>query len=290
MGDVGGRLTAYEHDGLRFDVRDRGPEAGRVVLALHGFPQTSASWGPVADRLVAAGCRVLAPDQRGYSPRARPHKVSAYALPALVGDVLALADAAEVERFDLLGHDWGGAVAWAAATAHPDRVRTLTVASTPHPAAMIAALPHGQALRSWYMAAFQLPGLPKRVLGGRRSGRRVLASMGTPHPEQVQAFLADRDAARGALAWYRAAFRGGLGRGSEPVGVVRVPTTYVWSDGDPALGRWAAERTAEWVDADYRFVVLEGVSHWIPDERPDELARLVLERLATVADGGPYLP
>ena len=279
-GGTGARLTTYEHDGLRFDVRDRGPEDGRVVVALHGFPQTSGSWEPVADVLAAAGCRVLAPDQRGYSPGARPRPVSAYALPALVGDVLALADAAGADRFDLLGHDWGGAVAWAVAAAHPDRVRTLTVASTPHPGAMVAALPHGQALRSWYMAAFQLPGLPELLLGGPRSGRRLLAAMGTPRSNEVHAFLADRDAARGALAWYRAAFRGGL-RGDEPVGVVRVPTTYVWSDGDPALGRWAAEHTEGWVDADYRFVVLEGVSHWIPDERADELARLVLERVLT---------
>jgi pimeloyl-ACP methyl ester carboxylesterase len=286
---MGGRLTAYEHDGLRFDVRDHGPEDGRVVVALHGFPQTSASWEPVAGRLAAAGCRVLAPDQRGYSPGARPRAVSAYALPALVGDVLALADAAGAERFDLLGHDWGGAVAWAVAAAHPDRVRTLTVASTPHPAAMVAALPHGQALRSWYMAAFQLPGLPERLLGGARSGRRLLAAMGTPHPDAVQAFLSDHDAARGALAWYRAAFRSGLRRGGEPVGVVRVPTTYVWSDEDPALGRWAAERTGDQVDADYRFVVLGGASHWIPDERPAELADLVLERLGTASPDSPYV-
>ena len=236
MGDVGGRLTAYEHDGLRFDVRDRGPEDGP---GRPGAARLPADLG-----LVGTGRR---PARRGRlpGPRARPAglltgcapaRVSAYALPALVGDVLALADAAGVERFDLLGHDWGGAVAWAAAAAHPDRVRTLTVASTPHPAAMIAAMPHGQALRCWYMAAFQLPGLPERVLGGRRSGRRVLASMGTPHPEQVQALLADRDAARGALAWYRAAFRGVAGRGREPVRRVRVPTTYVWSDARPGAG------------------------------------------------------
>ena len=274
------RLVAYEHDGLRFDVRDTGPEDGRVVVALHGFPQTSAAWGPVAAHLAEAGCRVLAPDQRGYSPRARPPAVAAYAMPHLVGDVLALADAAGAERFDLLGHDWGGAVAWALAAGHPDRVRTLTVASTPHPGALMAAMPHGQALRSWYMAAFQVPGLPERLLGHPRSGARLLASMGTPHADRVQSFLADRSAARGALAWYRAFFRGVLRRGSKPVGVVRVPTTYVWSDADPALGRWAAEHTEGWVDGTYRFVVLPGVSHWIPDERPDELARLVLERVA----------
>jgi pimeloyl-ACP methyl ester carboxylesterase len=276
------RLTWYAHHGLMFDVRDTGPEGGPVVIALHGFPQTSASLVPVAQRLAEAGRRVLAPDQRGYSPRARPAQVSAYAMPALVGDVLALADAAGAERFDLLGHDWGGAVAWALAAGYPDRVRTLTVASTPHPGALIAAMAHGQALRSWYMGAFQLPWLPERLLGDPRLGVRLLAAMGTPHPAQVQAFLADRGAASGALAWYRAFFRSIASREGVPVRHVTVPTTYVWSDGDPALGRWAAEHTQEWVDADYRFVVLKGVSHWIPDEAPEELARLALERMASL--------
>jgi pimeloyl-ACP methyl ester carboxylesterase len=276
---MGPRLVSYEHDGLTFDVRDTGPEDGPVVVALHGFPQTSRSWGPVTTYLTAAGCRVLAPDQRGYSPRARPPAVSAYAMPALVGDVLALADAAGVARFDLLGHDWGGAVAWALAAGHPDRVRTLTVASTPHPRALIAAMAHGQALRSWYMGMFQIPGLGERLFGSPRSAPRLLASMKMPDPDQVQAFLSDPAAARGAFNWYRAFFRGLVGRNRVPVGVVRVPTTYVWSDADAALGRWAAEHTGEWVDADYRLAVLEGVSHWIPDERPEELAGLVLERV-----------
>ena len=270
-------LTRYERDGLTFDVRDRGPADGPVVVALHGFPQTSASWDAVTPFLTAAGHRVLAPDQRGYSPGARPWPVSAYAIAELVADVLALADAAGARTFDLVGHDWGGGVAWALAAAHPDRVRSLTVASTPHPRALAAAMTHGQALRSWYMGAFQLPLLPEVLLGQPWVSRRVLAAMDTPHPERVLALLADRRTARSTVAWYRAAFRGVASRGESP-GAVRVPTTYVWSDGDPALGRWAAEHTGEWVDADYRFVVLEGVSHWIPDERPEELARLVLER------------
>lgn len=274
---MGERLVTYEHDGLTFDVRDTGPVGGRVVVALHGFPQTSSSWGSVAVHLTAAGCRVLAPDQRGYSPGARPRRVSAYALPQLVGDVLALADAAGVGRFDLLGHDWGGVVAWALAAWHPDRVRTLTVASTPHPAAMVAAMPHGQALRSWYMGMFQLPWFPEWLLGHPRVYGPLFRSMHTPHADQVNALLADRTAARATVNWYRAAFRRSSLRSL--AWVVTVPTTYVWSDGDPALGRWAAEHTEEWVDADYRFVGLEGVSHWIPDERPDELAILVLERL-----------
>ena len=278
---MAGPLTSYVHDGLTFDVRDTGPQDGPVVVALHGFPQRSESWDAVAVRLAEAGRRVLAPDQRGYSPGARPSSVAAYALPALVGDVLALLDAAGVDRADVLGHDWGGGVAWALAAAHPDRVRTLTVASTPHPRALVAAMPHGQALRSWYMGAFQLPVLPELVLQQPRLSGRLLAGMQTPHPERVQAFFAERGAATATVNWYRAAARTILGR-SDPPGAVTVPTTYVWSDQDPALGRWAAEHTGEWVQAEYRFVVLEGVSHWIPAERPEALARLALERMTSV--------
>ncbi|SEP61400.1 alpha/beta fold hydrolase [Microlunatus flavus] len=277
---MGERLTVYGHEGLTFDVRDEGPLDGPLVVALHGFPQTSRAWHAVTPHLTAAGRRVLAPDQRGYSPGARPPGVEPYALAHLVDDVLALVDAAGAERFDVLGHDWGGGVGWALAAWHPDRVRSLTVASTPHPRALVAAMPHGQALRSWYMAAFQLPWLPETLLGRPRVAHRLLAAMDTPDEASVRALLADRDAARATVGWYRAAARSVAGGGGP--GVVRVPTTYVWSDGDPALGRWAAERTARWVEADYRFVVLEGVSHWIPDERPEELAALALERMATV--------
>ncbi|GAB2590150.1 alpha/beta fold hydrolase [Microlunatus antarcticus] len=287
---MGERLETYGHDGLTFDVRDSGPEGGAVVIALHGFPQTSASWGPVTQHLTAAGVRVLAPDQRGYSRGARPYAVSAYALRSLVGDVLALADAAGAERFDLLGHDWGGAVAWAVAAAHPDRVRTLTVASTPHPRALVAAMLHGQALRSWYIGAFQLPVLPELLLGSPRVAGPLLARMRTPDPAAVLALLADRSTARALLNWYRAAWRPLLGRTATPFPRVRVPTTYVWGALDPALGRWAAEHTGLCVEADYRFVVLEDAGHWIPDERPAELARLVLERLGGSAPDPGDLP
>ena len=111
---------------LVFDARAEGPADGELVLLLHGFPQTSLSWRHQLGALAAAGYRAVAPDQRGYSPGARPADVAEYRIERLVGDVLGFADALGVERFHLVGHDWGGAVAWQVAGRHPERLRTVT--------------------------------------------------------------------------------------------------------------------------------------------------------------------
>ena len=178
-------ITEYARDGLTFDVTDRGDPEAPTVLLLHGFPEDRQSWDPVADRLVDAGLRTLAPDQRGYSPRARPVEPypEAYALPQLADDALALLDAAGVERVHLVGHDWGGGLAWMLAGAHPDRVATLTVLSTPHPAALRRAATSSpwQVAHSSYMLFFQVPRLPERVLLRRLEG--LLRSSGMPRAE-----------------------------------------------------------------------------------------------------------
>lgn len=271
-------VTGFEHDGLGFDVLDWGPPDGRELIALHGFPQTAICWERVAARLAVGGVRVLAPDQRGYSPGARPADVSAYTLDKLAGDVLALADRAGWDRFDVLGHDWGGAVAWYLGSRHPDRIRTVAVASTPHPRALLEAFRGPQALRSWYMLLFQLPWLPETLLGAGHGtlAARMLRGSGAEDPALMGRLLADRRAATGALNWYRAMRI----KDAPGAGRVAVPSLYVWSDRDAALGRQAAERTRAFVDGDYTFVELAGVSHWIPDERPDDLAEAVLAHLA----------
>jgi pimeloyl-ACP methyl ester carboxylesterase len=138
--------------GLVFDPLAAGPPTGELVVLLHGFPQTSACWTPLLEALAAAGYRAVAPDQRGYSPEARPTAVRAYRLPKLVADVLAVAYWLGAARIHLVGHDWGGVVAWRLAGWHPDRVATLTAVSTPHPRAFARALVAGtQALRSAYI-------------------------------------------------------------------------------------------------------------------------------------------
>ena len=267
-------LTSYDRDGLTFDVTDSGPQGGKPVVLLHGFPADRHCWDATSAHLTAAGLRTLAPDQRGYSPRARPPGRAAYAMSELVGDVIALLDAAGLQRAHLVGHDWGGAVAWAAASSHRDRFETLTVLSTPHPAALRRALlDPRQAVHSGYIAWFQVPVLPELLFS--RMFRPALLSSGLP-PQVADRYLA-RMAAPGALtaalAWYRA-----LPLSHGDVHPTRVPTTYVWGRDDRVLGRRAAESTGAMVEADYRFVELaEG--HWLPELAPEACAREVLERV-----------
>lgn len=272
------RITTYEHDGLTFDVVDSGPIDGEPVVLLHGFPDRAMSWGAVAERLQAAGLRTLAPDQRGYSPGARPRGRRAYATPRLVGDVLALVDRLGGSAH-LVGHDWGAAVAWGTAMHHPAAVRSLTAVSVPHPAAFVDAMPRGQAAQSWYMALFQLPWLPERLLSHRSERLDAMLRQGGMSEADVERYHRDvvgHGALTGGLNWYRAV---PFTRPSWSRVRVTVPTTYVWSDRDVALGRWGAEHTADWVGADYAFVELEGVSHWIPTEAPDALAAAILARV-----------
>ncbi len=271
---------------LTFTARAAGPEGGRGVILLHGFPQTSWSWRGQLSELGDQGYRVVAPDQRGYSAGARPLHVADYGLHHLVADVLALADALKMDTFDLVGHDWGGMVSWVAAARHPDRVRSLSVLSTPHPLALRGALVGGdpaQAGRSAQMDAFRQPDVPERLLLGEDcsgSGLEALCAASGLRPADTRQYLAvltRPGALTAALNWYRAMD----GKELADLPLVTVPTLYVWSTDDPALGRPAAEASAPFVSAPYRFVVLEGVDHWIPEAAPKELARLLIEHLAT---------
>ncbi|RJK95299.1 alpha/beta fold hydrolase [Vallicoccus soli] len=274
-------MHTYARDGLLLPVRDEGPRDGEAVVLLHGWPQTGAAYDAVVPALHAAGLRTLVPDQRGYAATARPRGRRAYRLGEVVADALALLDAAEVERAHVVGHDWGGAVAWLLAGAHPDRLLSATVLSTPHPGALrTAALVGDQALRSSYMGLLQLPALPEALLLARGGAplHRLLRASGLPerHAREYVARMREPGALSAALGWYRALpLAGGLGAGP-----ARVPTTYLWGSRDAALGRTAAERTGEHVAADYRFEVLEGAGHWLPETRAGTVAAAVLARVA----------
>ncbi len=278
------RLSSYTHEGLRFDVVDEGPQDGPPVVLLHGFPQRAASWAPVTDRLHRQGFRTVAPDQRGYSPGARPRGRRAYTVPRLVGDVVALVEALAAGPVHLVGHDWGAVVAWTVAAQRPDLVRTLTTVSVPHPKAFLASMLRGrQLLRSWYFLPFNVPGLVEQLATHSPERFRALlvhrAGMTPAMADGVRTGIVEYGALRGALSWYRAL---PLTRPSAGAGRVRVPTTHVWSTGDVTLDRAGAELAAGWVDAPYRLEVLDGVSHWIPEQAPDDLARIIGERAGSV--------
>jgi pimeloyl-ACP methyl ester carboxylesterase len=274
-------MDSYTHDGLTFEVSDHGPAGGRVVIALHGFPEDRHCWDGLARSLVPAGYRVLAPDQRGYSPAARPARRRDYAIVHLMGDVLALADAAATDRFDVIGHDLGGMVAWSLAAHHPERVRTATLLVSPHPQAFRHALGHSaQGLRSWYMGLFQLPWLPERLfaLNGGKEGERLLRRTGLDAgtaTRYARRFASARDMT-GPLNWYRAIPFHGPSASCK----VTVPTLYVIGDRDRFVTREAAEATGRFVSGSYRFVLLPGRSHWLPTEATPDLSALLLEHLA----------
>ena len=273
-------------NGLRFTARASGPSEGRRVLLLHGFPQTSKCWRGVLGGLAAAGYRAVAPDQRGYSVAARPAEVADYSMAHLLSDVMALANAMEMDTFDLVGHDWGAMVAWQAATHYPDRVRSLTAVSTPHPLALQHALLGGdpaQAERGEWMTLYRESDEPERLLlgpDGAGSGLLTLLTDGGLGAADAKAYveaMRSPGAMTAALHWYRAMERSDLFE----LTPVEVPTLYVWSTDDNAFGRTAAEATAECVAAPYRFAVLDDVSHWIPETAARPLTELLLDHLAT---------
>jgi pimeloyl-ACP methyl ester carboxylesterase len=261
-----------------------GPADGELVLLLHGFPETSYEWRAQLEVLGAAGHRAVAPDQRGYAVGARPPALEDYDAERLVDDVFGFADALGAQRFHLVGHDWGALVAWYTAgrdgaSAEP-RLRTLTIVSTPHPVPFHGAMDGDadQRERSSYIEWFRTTDAEATWLADDAA---LLSAVYADHDaaareEYRRVFTADGGAAlTGGLDWYRA------NRFGPPAGPITAPTLYVWSTDDVALGRHAAEGTAAEVEGPYRFVVLEGVSHWIPEVAPDALNALLLEHLAS---------
>lgn len=277
--------TIRTPEGL-FTAEVAGPPDGPLVLLLHGYPQTRHTWREQVPALAAAGYRAVAPDQRGYSAGVRPDPahLSAYSIDRLVADVLDLAAAAghATGPFHLVGHDWGGHLAWCVASRYPERLASLTVLSRPHPAAFRRAFRENadnQQHRSRHHKAFHDPATGARLLeDGARRLRRQLRESRVPeaHIEEYVSVLGDPGAMEAALAWYRAA--GALT--NTEVGPITPPTLYIWGDEDHSVGRSAASFTAQHVTGAYRFEVLPGIGHFVTDQIPAAVTRLLLSHLA----------
>ncbi len=279
-----GLMEQYRRGQMVFDVIDAGPADGPVVVMLHGFPEQNTMWDKVISRLTAEGYRCLAPNQRGYSPGARPTRRRDYRLSELADDILALIEESGARRVHLVGHDWGAKVAWSVAQQYPERLSTVSPMSVPHPGAFFRALVTSrQALASWYVSFFQLPKVPERHLMHGR-GKFTLAALTEERsqysPELAESHakaMAEPGALTAALNWYRGIPLSDI---RQMFKRVTVPTLFIWSDEDIALLRKGAELCGRFVESDYRFEVMEGVSHWILDERPDAVADLLLDWFA----------
>ncbi len=269
-----------------------GPEDGERVILLHGFPDCWLSWTHQLRALAEAGYRVIAPDQRGYHLSDKPRDLQAYRLPALGGDIVDLLDAAGAERAHLVGHDWGGAVAWWLAKHRPDRLRSVTIANCPHPGVMLRHLSFRnprQMLRSWYIGFFQLPLVPERALrfGNYRALEQTLRKLSaTDHAfgdEELEAYKrawSQPGALRAMLNWYRA---GRLMIGSStpdaaPRGAISVPVQLIWGTQDKALDASLVEPSAARCD-DSRIVWLPEAGHWVHRDCPGEFNDALLDFL-----------
>jgi len=257
----------------RARVAGLGGVRGNLIL-LHGFPQSSAMWIPLIDAAGASGYQVVAFDQRGYSPGARPAATDAYRIDRLAADVLAVADAMGFDRFHLVGHDWGAAVGWYLVATQPERISTWTALSIPHITAFAAAMAADpeQRQRSAYVRLFRMPWLPERLLTFNRLN--LLRSMYAGHPPQAVAeylaLFAEPGAMGAALNWYRAAGSCTL----DHPGVSR-PVLFIWGNEDPAVGRVAVEGQRKYLPDDHREIELDA-GHWLMASRADLVVPAVL--------------
>ena len=266
-------------NGYDFDAISMGPESGECVLLLHGFPQFADAWTDVVRSMSEAGFRAVAVDQRGYSPGARPRSVEDYTVAHLTSDVLGFADVMGVRRFHLVGHDWGGLLAWHLAVSHPELVISLAVLSTPHVNALLAAIEEDddQREKSKYIDFFKLPGgLAESVLLANDAQRLRDCYQGKLSTRAVESNvhrLSDDGALRSALNWYRSFDP------IERIGCVEVPTLYIWGEKDHYLGEVAALATHKYVRSAYRFERIPEASHWLLEEASDQVIHLLLQHL-----------
>ncbi len=277
------KFDRAQANGVEFHVAMAGPIDGPLVVLLHGFPEFWFAWRHQIAPLAAAGYRVVAPDQRGYGLTTKPPVIGDYLLDTLAKDVVALAASLGHEHFSLVGHDWGGIVAWQLAARFPENVERTVILNAPHPGTLLShAFWHPfQFVRSAYVGFFQVPGLPELVL---KAGDHALLANTLTRSSLPGTFSADeldsyREAwsQKGALTamlnWYRAM------PAAKPCHArIQSPLRVIWGDKDTALDQGLAERGAAMCE-DAEVIHVKGATHWVHQEEPELVSRLLLEFL-----------
>lgn len=284
-------MNSFKHqhlqtNGISLHAAEAGPADGPLVILLHGFPEFWYGWRHQIEALANAGYCVLVPDQRGYNLSDKPKGIAAYNLDELAADVIGLIDATGREKAYVVGHDWGGAVAWWTAIKYPQRLEKLVILNAPHPKVMRWNLLHNRAQRrkSWYMFMFQMPLLPEWRM--RRAnweiGQRALQGTSRPGTFSEADIALYREAwsqpgaARGMINWYRAILQRRPARVASSR--VTVPALIIWGTRDKFLGRELAEQSVDLCD-NGELAWIEGASHWVQHEEPARVNELLLNFL-----------
>ncbi len=288
---------------LRMQALEAGPTQGPLVVLLHGFPELSSSWREVLPALGQAGFHAVAPDLRGYGGTDRPRH--GYDLDTLTEDIHQLVRHLQPDRpAHVVGHDWGGAIAYRLAAMRPEVVDRLAVINAPHPSVMARhMLNPAQLARSWYMFAFQVPLLPERLLSMRGGAvipwmvRRAVVDKSRVPPERLAPYaenFAHPEAARAALAYYRTAIRGMLASRSARRQLryprIRAPFRLIWAEEDVALGRELTYGMEPYFEQPPEVSYLPGVGHFAPLEAPEKVAALLLEHLGEASSRAAAAP
>jgi pimeloyl-ACP methyl ester carboxylesterase len=277
-------------NGVRLHVVQAGPQTGDLVMLLHGFPECWYGWRKQIPALAAAGFRVWAPDQRGYNLSDKPPGLAAYSLDELARDVIGLIDAAGCDQAYVVGHDWGAAVAWWVAMRYPERLKKLAILNVPHPSVMRSTLQNNpaQMARSWYIAFFQLPWLPERLMGmaGARAAESLFKRTANPGSfsdadiTEYKKAWQQPGALTAMLNWYRSIAQ--RPAASPPDRRVHVPTLILWGVNDVALTREMARASQDYCD-DAKLVWFDNATHWVQHDAPDRVNQELLDFFARQA-------
>ena len=272
-------------NGVRFHYVEAG--GGPLIVLLHGFPEFYYSWRHQIPLLAACGLRVIAPDLRGYNDTGKPKGISNYRLSLLTDDIAALIEHAGEKSATVVGHDWGGVIAWHLAMRRQELVQQLVVLNAPHPGALRRELRNpGQWLRSSYAGFFQLPWLPEWIIRARNFAlverifkRQAVHSSAftTGDIALYKQALNQPGALTAALNYYRAVLRF-PGEVFGEIRTISVPTLLIWGEQDPALSVRLTQRLERWV-ANIRVVRLSNASHWVQNDRPEEVNQLLRDFL-----------
>jgi len=287
--DIKIEQATIQTNGISLHVVMSGPKDGQPVFLLHGFPEFWYAWRHQIKPLANAGYRVIVPDQRGYNLSDKPKGVKAYRMQALVADVLGLMDALGYDSVNLVGHDWGAAVAWTLAIWQPERVRKLGILNVPHPAVMTNFLRRGdpeQLRRSWYIFAFQIPWLPEYLLRKNDwcNTVRALRGSGKIHTfkkEEIADYKkawSQPGAMTTMLNWYRAML---LYRPRMPKDArVNIPALILWGMRDAALSHRMARLSLDYC-VDGKLILFEDATHWVQHDEAEEVTKYILRFLET---------